>query len=218
MLYAIIVMLLTWGIIMPLRFRLKGRGHKGLALLLKAIPTALAAGCAGYAVFFDPAADAYARLIFNGLCVCVAADVTLDIRFEVGGGLFFAGHVLYVLALSIYKPLSWWSLTIFVLSGGIMQYFLNHYRKEVPSRLIGLGLRIYACALAALLAFSVPLPILTYSHRAVLAAVGAIMFVISDLTLCHNTVRHKPLSWHYVSLGIYYTGQLLLGLSALHIP
>lgn len=218
MLYPVIVMLLTWGVCMPLRFHLKEREHKGLSLLLKAIPTALVAGCAGYAVAFDPAADAYARLIFIGLCVCVAADVLLDIRFEVGGGLFFAGHVLYVLALSVYKPLSWWSLTVFVLAGGIMQYFLNHYRKQVSSRLIGLGLRIYALALAALLAFSIPLPFLAYSHRAVMAAVGAVMFVLSDLTLCHNTLRHKPVSWHYVSLGVYYTGQLLLGLSALHIP
>ena len=34
------------------------------------------------------------------------------------------------------------------------------------------------------------------------------------MTLCHNTVRKKPVKWHYISLGIYYTAQWLLALSA----
>ena len=46
------------------------------------------------------------------------------------------------------------------------------------------------------------------------AASGAALFVVSDMTLCYNTVQKKPTLWHYISLGIYYTAQLLLGLSA----
>ena len=30
----------------------------------------------------------------------------------------------------------------------------------------------------------------------------------------YNTVQKKPTLWHYLSLGIYYSAQLLLGLSA----
>lgn len=217
MLYVVATVLLTWILFMPLYFRLKARGRLGLALVFKAIPTALAAAFAGYALCFDPAVDTYAQLVFAGLCVCVAADVLLDIRFEIGGALFFIGHVLYVLALSLYRPISWWCLTAFFAAALVMEYFLKHYQKEVPTRTILMGLRIYAMALAALLGFSLPLPFLAYSARALLAALGAAFFVASDLTLCHNTLRHKPDSWHYISLGIYYTGQLLLGLSALHI-
>ena len=47
-----------------------------------------------------------------------------------------------------------------------------------------------------------------------LAAAGAALFVASDMTLCYNPVQKKPTLWHYLSLGIYYSAQLLLGLSA----
>ncbi|MDD3335475.1 MAG: lysoplasmalogenase [Eubacteriales bacterium] len=218
MLYVALAVALTWALCMPLHFHFHQQKRKGWSLLFKALPTVFAATFAGAAVFAFPLCDAYARLIFISLCVCVAADVLLDIRFEIGGALFFCGHVLYLLAFSLYRPLSWWCLTAFVLAAGMMQYFISHYQKEVPSKLILAGLRIYAVALAAMLAFGIPLPFLAFSTRAVLASLGAILFVTSDLTLCHNTLRHKPTSWHYVSLGIYYTGQLLLGLSAYNIP
>ena len=141
----------------------------------------------------------------------------LEIRFEVGGFLFFSGHVLYVVALSLYRPVSWWCLTAFAVAAVCLEFFLSHYTKEVSEKRIVLGLRVYALALAALLGFSLPLPFLAFSPRSVLAACGAALFAVSDLTLCHNTIRKKPQSWHRNSLGVYYAGQLLLGLSALHL-
>lgn len=215
--FILLAVALTWLVCMPLHYRYKKNGRKAISLVFKAIPTCFAAAFAGYAVFSGKGADAYAALIFAGLCVCALADVLLDVRMEAGGALFFCGHVLYVAALSLYKPLSWWSLTLFALSACGLMYFGSHYRHAAPSRLVLCGAAIYGLALAALLGFSIPLPFLAYSRRALLAAAGAALFVVSDLTLCHNTVRNKPVSWHYVSLGIYYTGQLLLGLSAARI-
>ena len=73
-------------------------------------------------------------------------------------------------------------------------------------------------ALAALLAFSLPLPLLAPSARSTLAALGAVTFVVSDMTLCHNLLLKRPSSCHFVSLGIYYMAQLLLALSAFPPP
>ena len=81
--------LLTWALCMPLHFYGKKQKNKVLSLVFKALPTIMAAMFAGYAALFLPGSDDYARLIFLGLCVCVFADVLLDIRFEIGGFLFF---------------------------------------------------------------------------------------------------------------------------------
>lgn len=206
--------LLTWALCMPLHFYGKKQKNKVLSLVFKALPTIMAAMFAGYAALFLPGSDDYARLIFLGLCTCVFADVLLEIRFEVGGFLFFLGLVLYVLALSRYRVLSWWCLTVFLIAAAALEIFVHSYRNRVPARFLLLGLRIYALALSALLAFSLPLPFLAPGTRSVLAAAGAALFVASDMTLCYNTVQKKPTLWHYLSLGIYYSAQLLLGLSA----
>ena len=120
--------LLTWALCMPLHFYGKKQKNKVLSLVFKALPTIMAAMFAGYAALFLPGSDDYARLIFLGLCVCVFADVLLDIRFEIGGFLFFLGHVLYVLALSRYRVLSWWCLTVFVIAAAVLEIF----RVPVP--------------------------------------------------------------------------------------
>lgn len=214
MIYAAIAVVLTWVLWMPLHFYFKRRGRKIVALIFKVIPTLCAAAFAGYAHFALKQTDAYPELIFYGLCICALADWMLGVRFEVGGALFFIGHVFYVVAFSLYRALSWWSLTVFVLALGALWFFLSHYRDKIPNKLIGLGLCVYCAALAALLGFGLPLPFLAFSRRAVFAALGAALFVASDLTLCHNTARQKPDTWHFCSLGVYYMAQFMLGFSA----
>lgn len=217
MLYAVaaVAVALTWALWMPLHFRLRDRTPKTPGLVAKVIPTLSAAAFAGWACFARGETSAYPELIFAGLCVCALADWMLGVRFEVGGALFFFGHVLYVLAFSRYRVLSWWNLTLFAAAECGMLFFLSHYRGTAPNKIVGRGLLIYSLALSALLGFGLPLPFLQPGARSWLAAVGAALFVLSDLTLCHNTVRQKPDRWHFVSLGIYYMAQFALGFSAL---
>lgn len=216
MLYVAVAVALIWLLWMPLHFRLKAR--RTLSLVAKVIPTLTAAAFAGYACFGMGQRNAYAELIFAGLLVCSLADWMLGVRFEVGGALFFIGHVFYTLAMALYRHVSLWSLAVFVVAEVCLWLFLSKYKRDIESRFIVLGLSIYSLALSALLAFSVPLPFLSYSRGALLAACGAALFVVSDLTLCHNTVRDKPDMWHFLSLGAYYMGQLLLALSAFPNP
>ncbi len=208
----LLVLAVIWLVLSPLRFFFKAKGHKLVSIGFKGLATLLCALMAGRG--YVATGDAYAKWIFAGLCVCTLADVMLDLRFEVGGALFFLGHMLYVLALAQFRALSWWSLTVAVIALAGLWLFASRYKNAVPQWHIMAGIFIYGLALAALLGFSLPLPFLAPSRRALLAALGAAAFVLSDMTLCHNTVRKKPVKWHYISLGIYYTAQWLLALSA----
>ena len=41
--------------------------------------------------------------------------------------------------------------------------------------------------------------------------------MISDITLCDNMLNARPVRNQYISLGIYYTAQILLGISTLAV-
>lgn len=111
--YAILSAVLIWLVLMPVHFRTKQSASKLPTLIAKVVPTLMAAAFAGAAAFSGASADAYARLLFIGLCICAMADLMIEIRFEIGGVLFFAGHMLYVAALLFYRALCWWNLAVF---------------------------------------------------------------------------------------------------------
>lgn len=214
MAYILLYIALTWLALMPARFRAMAKGYRKTSLALKALPTALAAAFAAAGCFAADGDDLYGLMIFIGLCICTLADIALDVRFEVGGALFFTGHAVYVAALSQYRVLSWWCLTVFVIALAGLWCFALRYRRCFPRAHLLAGALVYVVALAALLAFSLPLPLLAPSARSTLAALGAVTFVASDMTLCHNLLLKRPVPYHFVSLGIYYMAQLLLALSA----
>lgn len=212
--YVLLSFLLIWLVFTPFHLWAKTfRTRLGL-LITKTVPTIVIAAFAGYAVMALPNADSYATLVFIALCICALADLMIEIRFEVGGALFFAAHILYLWALLVYRPLTWWSLTVALVCLCGLWFFLSRYRDKLPNKLIKIGVFIYAAALSALLGLSLPLPFLAFSRRALLAALGAALFVASDMTLCRNLLSRVEVKDHYISLGIYYTGQLLLALSA----
>ena len=49
---------------------------------------------------------------------------------------------------------------------------------------------------------------------ALFAALGALIFVLSDMGVCHGMLCRIPKKLNFLYLGIYYLAQLLLGLSA----
>ena len=132
MAYLLLYIALTWLVLMPARFRAMAKGYRKASLALKALPTALAAAFAAAGYFSAEVRDLYGLMIFIGLCVCTLADVALDVRFEVGGALFFTGHAVYVAALSQYRVLSWWCLTVFVIALAGLWCFALRYRRHFP--------------------------------------------------------------------------------------
>ena len=214
---AALMLILTWTVIMPVRFRrMQGGNDTPFTLLLKGIPTAAAAAVACWAAL-HPAAAPYARWIFAGLLLCLAGDVVLGIHFVTGGGLFLLGHVCYVAGLLGRQTPGGIHLAVFLLVFALLIGFLLCFRKKLADPLMFLAVCLYAAALSALLAAALPLPFRGGGQQAYLAAFGAILFVLSDLTLCDNMLNARPLPNQYVSLGIYYTAQFLLGISALAV-
>ena len=204
----------TWLVCMPLRYWLERRGLKGASLFCKAVPTAMAAAFAGYAHFALTPMEPYGLCVFMGLCVCVLADVFLNVFFPLGGALFFMGHVCYVAAMGLHRAFAWWNLAacLPVLAG--LWAFGLRCKGLIRKRRLLWGMLLYAVALAALLGFALPLPFLAPSARSILAAAGAALFVASDLMLFLNHAYRRGLPWRFASLGVYYTAQLLIGLSA----
>lgn len=210
--FAALAVLLSGFVLMPIRYRHFYGGPLYADLGLKVIPTLLCASFAGVACFSG--GDRYSLLVFIGLCICAAADVLLGIRFAVGGALFFAGHVCYISAFLSQHAVSMGNLLAFAVVLPCLWRFCQKYRPLIQNRLIAYGIFIYSAALAVVLGLSLPLPFRMFSQRSILAAVGAVLFVISDMGVCHGVLVNTSKSYSFRMLAVYYLAQLCLGISA----
>ena len=176
----------------------------------------------GYIGYYLCGKTDVARLILFGLILGAAGDILLNVRyltasrkkffFIIGTVAFFSGHILYLAALfvvsgNILIPLA--AGAVLTLTAGIVMWI-----KTVPPthfKLLG-GLYIAAVVLMASVAVSNAL-VVCDTWR-VLFAVGAVLFMVSDMILILNTFGKEPkMFWSGVCLSLYYPGQLLIALS-----
>lgn len=214
---AAFLLLVIWGGIMPTRFRhMKNGQDTPLSLALKGVPTAMAVLFPLRCLLLEMHSP-YPGWMLAGLLFCLAGDVVLSLHFVAGGGLFLLGHLCYVTGLLNLHPPGSIHLLIFTAALAVLLGLLLHLRKQIADRLLFYGVCVYAAALAALLAAALPLPLAAGSPQTWCAAAGALLFVISDITLCDNMLNARPVRNQYISLGIYYTAQILLGISTLAV-
>lgn len=203
----------TAFLIMPIHYRWIGHVSHNWMLITKVIPTLLCAAFAGTALVRG-GGEQYAWLIFIGLCICAAADVMLGVHFVTGGALFLIGHLFYMAAFCTQQRPTRWSILVFAAALALLWLFVWHFKPRIHHPLMFAGVLLYAAALAALLSLSLPMPFRHFSARNLLAALGAVIFVLSDMGVCHGMMYRIPKKLDFVYLGIYYLAQLLLGLSA----
>ena len=203
----------TAFLIMPIHYRWIGHVNHNWMLITKVIPTLLCAAFAG-AALIRSGGERYAWLIFIGLCICAAADVMLGIHFVTGGALFLLGHLFYMAAFCTQQRPNKWSFVIFAAALVLLWLFVWHFKPRIHHPLMFAGVLLYAAALAVLLSLSLAMPFRHFSARTLLAALGALIFVLSDMGVCHGMLYRIPKKLDYTYLGIYYLAQLLLGLSA----
>ncbi|MBP3648322.1 MAG: lysoplasmalogenase [Clostridia bacterium] len=213
LLFSIFIMSFITAYTMPARFkRMKNKKDSPFTLLLKGLPMAtiliLAWGYGGF-----PEAAPHARWMLAGLILCLGGDIVLGIHFIAGGGLFLLGHVCYVIGLLTRQTLAPVHGILFVSVLVLLVVFLSLFRSRMPDKRLFPAVCVYAAALAALIAAALPLPFTAGTPQSYLAALGAILFVISDMTLCDNMLNTRPLRNEYISLSIYYAAQFLLGAS-----
>lgn len=209
---ALAAVLLTVLVIMPIHYRRFGPISTFWSHATKVIPTLLCAAFAGAACLSG--GDRYSLLVFVGLLICAAADVLLGVHFITGGALFLTGHLFYMAAFCTHQPPTVWSIPVFGAMLALLWLFLWQFKPRIQNRLMFLGVLLYSTALAVVLCLSLPMPFLALSQRTVLAALGAVVFVLSDMGVCHGMLCRISTRRDACYLGIYYLAQLLLGLSA----
>lgn len=145
-----------------------------------------------------------------GLVLCLAGDILLELFFLAGMAAFLCGHVAYIGGFMALAPWRWESLPIFAVLALVV--VLLFYRLIPRMKEKTLPFIVYAAVLLAMLSVALVLP-LTIGGRGVVAAVGALLFVVSDLLLARNLLLGPVGHSDAISLGCYFSGQFLLAMS-----
>ena len=208
---AVLSIIATVFLFMPLHYRRLGNLSRFWTLVYKVVPTAICAVFAGVSALMG--GGLYALLIFIGICICCAGDWLLRGHFITGGAMFLTGHLFYISAFCVHQTPTLWSIPVFAAMLGLLWLFLQQFRQKMSKKMFRL-VRIYSSVLAILLALSLPLPFASFGAQTLFAALGALIFVLSDMGVCHGMLCRIPKKLDFLYLGIYYLAQLLLGLSA----
>lgn len=184
---------------------------KGLAALMF-----VTIGLIGYIKFTT---DSFGLKIVIGLVFGLVGDVLLNLRFvseKYGqkfflGGIvaFLVGHILYLAALI---PLTN-TLLVDVIIGAVLAIVLLIYifitlKPKMVFRIFGV---FYLGAVIIMTVIGVHLAFVTGNTHDIVYAVGAVLFMVSDIVLIFNTFSGVTrFSLRITNLSLYYIGQLLI--------
>ena len=191
------------------------------AVILKGIASAtfVAVGIVG---LYGTAGGTLPGLILCGLILGALGDVLLNARYFVGKGepamfvagvvSFFLGHVMYLIVLmSVSQSRMPVIITAVVLSAVIICIMQRTITASVPMKLLG-GVYVTAVVLMATAAVGNALSVPGTGR--ILFAVGAVLFLSSDIILIFNTFgKRTRMLWSAICLALYYPGQLLIALA-----
>ncbi len=169
--------------------------------------------------FFEPTQNlTYAMGVLVGLAFCFGGDVALMFQqnrraFIIGLGLFLIGHIVYAATFTVLGKFSTADIlsavVLLTIGGGFYRLIKSNLgTMRAPVILYIVVISVMVNRAIATLASSV-----FTREQAWLIAVGAILFYISDVILAANRFW-KPWRYHRISLVFYYSGQLLIALSA----
>lgn len=155
----------------------------------------------------------YQWAIVLGLLFSLAGDIFLMLptdRFIAGLVAFLLAHVVYSVAFG--REVSWPPWTPWGL--GLLLYALVIYRLLWPNLgKLWPAVLVYLVAITAMAWLAVAMAIQTGTSWATLAALGAILFVISDSALALNRFRGRFWSADLMVLSTYYLAQWLIARS-----
>jgi uncharacterized membrane protein YhhN len=193
------------------------RGNLRARFILKPLATLLVIAVTCLA-FLEPTQNPiYTAGVLIGLIFSFGGDVALMFEnrraFLLGLVLFLLAHIAYTItftALTSFSTLDLVSTLILVVLG------VGFYRLIAPNLgTLRVPVIVYIVVISvmvnrAIAALASPM----FSHvAAVMIALGAILFYVSDMLLAAARFW-KPFRYHRISLAFYYAGQLLLALAA----
>ena len=161
----------------------------------------------------DPVSTAYRVLIVAGLLASLAGDVFLMLpsdRFVQGLVSFLIAHILYIIAFTVESggttPI--WYIIPFVMYGAIMLRWLWPYLGPMQRPVI-----VYVCIILIMAWQAANRWLVTDETSALLALIGAYLFVTSDSVLAVEHFRGTWRSAPFWVLSTYFAAQWLIALS-----
>ena len=168
-----------------------------------------------------PKGNPMATKIVIGLLLGMIADVLLNLRFVVKNGkpvflvgilVFLAGHIMYLLAVFPMVQSKWIVvIAAVVLTALLMKWIFSKITAEKAFKIFGI---VYIGAIVLLNCAAIFNLITAPGAFTTVFAIGAILFLISDIVLILNTFGPKSeFRLRVTNLSLYYAGQILIAFS-----
>jgi len=148
--------------------------------------------------------------LLAGLLLGLVGDIVLCIHFVGGMGAFLLGHICYMIAFCKLANFQLWSIGLFII---LLLLALVYFRSLIPK--MGknkIPFLIYGTIILVMVSIALLLPF-SIGYLGILPAVGAFLFVLSDLLLARNILVRVTALSDAVSLYCYYAGQLIFAMS-----
>lgn len=185
----------------------------------------LAAACfviIGVLGYFNNPTDSFGQKIMIGLIFGMIGDILLNLRFVVvedkgqkvfliGIVSFLVGHILYLTAL---LPLTDHTVACVcigaVLAAALLIYIFKTMDVKMAFKIFGI---FYLGAVIIMTVTAIDVALVNQSVRSIECAIGAVLFMLSDIVLIFNTFSGKTkFSMRITNLSLYYIGQVMIAL------
>jgi uncharacterized membrane protein YhhN len=186
--------------------------------VLKPISTLIVIAVASLSLLQPERNVTYSAGVLLGLTLSFGGDLALMFEenrraFTVGLGFFLLAHVTYAVVFALLGRVSWWDAlsTVILLAAGVGVYrVLKANLGAMRGPVIAYTVVISVMVSRAVSTLSSPE---LGARQAVMVAVGAVLFYVSDVILAASRFW-KPWEYRRISLAFYYGGQLLIALAA----
>lgn len=163
------------------------------------------------------------ELVVKGLFLGALGDILLNLRFVfnkhgqmfflAGIAAFLAGHIIYLCSLIMLSK----NILVCVIVGAVLAAILltiifKSFEVKLAFKIFGV---LYIGAVCLMAVFAVVNAIdFGFSTFSLVYAIGAVLFLVSDVVLIFNTFGpQQKFSLRITNLSLYYIGQLLIALS-----
>jgi alkenylglycerophosphocholine hydrolase len=157
----------------------------------------------------------FAGLIWAGILLSVVGDVALlwqsKRAFLVGLGAFLLAHVAYVIAFlgaAVWSPHVALVAAVMIVSSSLLLRAIWTGAAGMHGPVIAYAVVISAMVISAAATLGGPLPLAPF------AAVGSVLFYISDSSLALNLFRKPIPHVAFLAIGVYWIGQLGIAIAA----
>lgn len=157
------------------------------------------------------------RIIIAAVCLFALADVLLDTKFLFGVAAFALGHIMLIFWIFAQESALHQSLfTILNIGLGVLLYALAVFLFRRSIRKAGKtapALLLYAAVLSLMTAVAATLPYFG-GVRYLPFALGAVLFMISDLFVAQGILIGMARKWHIFAMILYESAVMLMALLA----